>query len=109
MTVTILDDHMSSDRTTHTARLAAGDRHSWEVSWLPGRRLNRNSAITAMMLADVTGPGDIDAGHRLWPQVSGWAAELTLTTPEALTQMANPPGWANVGQSDAIADPEAAE
>lgn len=109
MTVTILDDSMSSDRTPHTARLAPGDRHSWEVSWLPGRRMNRNSAITAMMLADVTGPGDIDAGHQLWPHVSGWAAELTLTAPEALTQMANPPTWANVGQRDAIADPEAAE
>jgi hypothetical protein len=67
MTVTILDDSMSSDRTPHTARLATGDRHSWEVSWLPGRHMDRNSAITAMMLADVTGPGDIDAGHRLWP------------------------------------------
>jgi hypothetical protein len=109
MTVTILDDSMSSDRTPHTARLSAGDRRSWEVSWLPGRRMNRNSAITAMMLADVTGYGDIDARHRLWPHISGWAAELALTAPEALTQMANPPTWANVGRSDAIADPEAAE
>ena len=109
MTVTILDDSMSSDRTPHTARLATGDRHSWEVSWLPGRHMNRNSAITAMMLADLAGPGDIDAGHRLWPHVSGWAAELALTAPEALTQMAYPPTWANVGRSDAISDPEAAE
>ena len=109
MTVTILDDSMSSDRTPHTARLATGDRHSWEVSWLPGRQMNRNSAITAMMLADLTGPGDIDAGHRLWPHVSGWGAELALTVPDALTQMADPPRWANVGRSDAIADPEAAE
>jgi hypothetical protein len=109
MAVTILDDGMSSDRTLHTARLTAGDRHSWEVPWLPGRPMNRNSAITAMMLADVTGHGDVDAGHRLWPHVSGWAAELALTAPEALTQLANPPRWANVGRSEAIADPEAAE
>jgi hypothetical protein len=109
MTVTILDDSMSSDRTPHAARLAPGDRRSWEVSWLPGWRMDRNSAVTAMMLADVTGPGEIDAGHRLWPHVSGWAAELALTVPEVLTQMANPPTWANVGRSDAISDPEAAE
>lgn len=109
MTVTILGDSMRSDCSPHTARLATGDRGSWEVSWLPGRRMNRNSAITAMMLADVTGPGDIDAWHRLWPHISGWAAELALTAPEALTQMADPPTWANVGRTDAIADPEAAE
>ena len=109
MTVTILDDSMSSDRSPHAARLATGGGHSWEVSWLPGRRMNRNGAITAMMLADVAGHGDIDAGHRLWPHVSGWAAELALTAPDALTQMASPPRWANVGRGDAIADPEAAE
>jgi hypothetical protein len=109
MTLTIRDDSMSSDRSPHMARLATGDGHSWEVSWLPGRRLDRNSAITAMMLADVTGPGEIYVGHRLWPPVSGWVAELALAAPEALEQMAKPPSWANVGRSGAMEDPEAAE
>ena len=39
-----------------------GRAHLWEVSWLPGHRLDRNSAITAMVLADLTGPGDASPG-----------------------------------------------
>ena len=47
MALTILDDAMSSDRSAHTARAVPGARHRWEVSWLPGRHLDRNSTITA--------------------------------------------------------------
>jgi excisionase family DNA binding protein len=65
MALTLRDGIMTSDRTTHTARLAPGEEHMWEVSWLPGRHLRRNDAITAMVLADVAGPGDLHAGHRL--------------------------------------------
>jgi hypothetical protein len=43
----------------------------WEVSWLPGRLLTRNDAITAMVLADVTGLGDMHPQHRLWAHVEG--------------------------------------
>lgn len=52
MALTILDDSMSSDLTTHRARLMPTRAHLWEVSWLPGHRLDRNGAITAMVLAD---------------------------------------------------------
>src|SRR6266700_3103461 len=55
MTVTINDATMTSDQTTHVARLVQGSQHLWEVSWLPGRALDRNSAITAMTLADLAG------------------------------------------------------
>jgi hypothetical protein len=104
MTLTILDDSISSDRTPHTARPAPGDGHAWEVSWLPGRHMDRNSAITAIVLADVQGPGDMHAGHHHWPHIESWAAELALTAPEALTQIANLPSW-----KDAVPDdPEAA-
>jgi hypothetical protein len=109
MTMTILDDCMSSDRTPHTARLAPGDRHTWEVSWLPGRHMDRNSAITAMVLADLVASDDMKAGHRLWPHVEGWAAELALTTPEALTRIAGQPGWADTSRTCELDDPEAAE
>src|SRR5690242_10851775 len=51
MTLTINDTTMTSDQTPHTARHAPS-RNGWEVSWLPGRALDRNSAITAMILAD---------------------------------------------------------
>ena len=64
MTVTINDTTMTSDQTAHTARLASGRRHLWEVSWLPGRALDRNSAITAMTLAGLAGEATLtgDAG-----------------------------------------------
>jgi len=84
MTLTIQDKRVSSDNTRHTARLAPGHEHAWRVSWLPGRLLDRNSAITAMTLADVAATDDVRAGHRLWPHIEGWAAELGLTAPDAL-------------------------
>jgi hypothetical protein len=108
MGLTILDDGMSSDRTAHTARRVPGEAHGWEVSWLPGRVLDRNSAITAMVLADVTADGDVTAGHRLWIHVEGWAAELGLTAPDVLTQISSPPGWDRTGKAALPADREAA-
>ena len=51
MTLTIHDTTMTSDQTAHTARQAPS-RNGWEVSWLPGQILDRNTAITAMILAD---------------------------------------------------------
>ena len=91
MTLTINDTTMTSDQTTHTARLTSGRQHLWEVSWLPGRALDRNSAITAMVLADLVGEGDLDERHRLWPFIQSWAAELGLTGSDAINQ-ASPPG-----------------
>lgn len=35
MALTIWDDSISSDRTTHTVRLTPGGHRLWEVSWLP--------------------------------------------------------------------------
>jgi hypothetical protein len=90
MALKILDDSMSSDRSPHTARLLPGAQHTWEVSWLPCRHLNRNEAITAMVLADVTVDGDMRPGHRLWPHVGGWAAELGMTASDALSRTADP-------------------
>src|ERR1700722_3788476 len=72
MAVTILDDSMSSDRTSHRSRLMPGRAHLWEVSWLPGHRLDRNRAITAMVLADLAGPGDLRLGDRQWIFAKGW-------------------------------------
>ena len=92
MTLTINDAAMTSDQTAHTARLAPG-QDLWEVSWLPGRSLDRNSAITAMTLADLTGEHDLNERHQLWPFIQGWAAELGLTGPDAInraTQAASP-------------------
>jgi hypothetical protein len=90
MTLTINDATMTSDQTAHTARQAPGREHLWEVSWLPGRVLDRNSAITAMVLADQAGVRDLDERHRLWPHVEGWAAELGLTGTDAVNRVSQP-------------------
>ena len=90
MTLTINDTTMTSDQTAHTARRAVGSQHLWEVSWLPGRILDRNSAITAMVLADQVGEPDLNERHRLWPFIQSWAAELGLTGPDAINQAGQP-------------------
>jgi hypothetical protein len=61
----------------------------WEVSWLPGQYLDRNEAITAMVLADTTASGDVNPGDRLWPHIRGWAAELRLTAHDAVARTAS--------------------
>jgi hypothetical protein len=83
MTVTITDTAMISDRSHCTARYSP-DRNGWEVSWLPGRLVDRNTAITAMTLADTAAEHDVHDGHPLWPHIESWAAELGLTAPEAI-------------------------
>ena len=70
--------------------------------------MDRNSAITAMVLADVTAHSDVNTGHRLRVHVEGWAAELGLTAPDVLTQVSGPPGWNRTGKTALPADPEAA-
>ena len=92
MILTINDTTMTSDHTEHTARLAAGSEHLWEVSWLPGRGLDRNSAITAMTLAGLAGERDLNEQHQLWPFIQGWAAELGLTGSDAINRASQPGG-----------------
>ena len=91
MTLTINDTTMTSDQSPHTARQAPGREHAWEVSWLPGQVLDRNSAITAMILADTGSEHDLREGHRLWPFIQSWAAELGLTGPDAIARAGQPP------------------
>jgi hypothetical protein len=90
MTLTINDATMTSDQTAHTARHAP-ERNGWEVSWLPGQTLDRNTAITAMILADTAAVQDLHEGHRLWPHVQSWAEELGLTASGAIAQASEPP------------------
>ena len=89
MSLFIGDAAMTSDQSAHTARHAP-DRNSWEVSWLPGQNLDRNSAITAMVLADITTEPDLGKGHRLWPVVESWSAEVGLTGPDAINRASQP-------------------
>ena len=62
MTVTIKDTIVSSDQTPHTARLAPGHQHVWEVSWLPGQIMDGNAATTAMILADAAAQASCTPG-----------------------------------------------
>jgi hypothetical protein len=90
MTSTIDDTTMTSDQTAHTARLASGSQHLWEVSWLPGWVLDRNSTITALILANHFGERDLNERHRLWPFIENWAAELGLTGLDAVNRVSLP-------------------
>ena len=91
VTLTINDTTMTSDQTAHTARQAPSS-HGWEVSWLPGQLLDRTAAITAMTLSDTAAERDLHEGHRLWPYIQGWAAELGLTGHDAVARASQPPG-----------------
>ena len=86
MTLIITDATMTSDQTAHTARQAPGSQLLWEVSWLPGRALDRNRAITAMTLADPASEADLNERHQLWPFIQNWAAELGLTGSDAINR-----------------------
>ena len=105
MTLTINDTTMTSDQTAHTARHAA-ERNGWEVSWLPGQILDRNTAITAMTLADTTAEEDLHEGHRLWPHIQGWAEEVGLTVPDAIARASRPPGDTSRQQERASRQPD---
>jgi hypothetical protein len=118
MALTIDEAIMTSDQSPHVARQAPDDRHGWEVSWLPGRVLDRDTAITAMMLADIAATGDIRPEHRLWPAVQSWSAEVGLTgtdamaraaqRPPAATRQPEPPG-PQAGRLEPDLDREAAD
>jgi hypothetical protein len=90
MSMTITDTTMTSDQTAHTARRAPG-RDGWQVSWLPGQILDRDTAITAMTLAETAAEPGLQDGHRLWPHIQSWAQELGLTVPDAIARAAQPP------------------
>ena len=104
MTLTISDTTMTSDRSLHTARHAP-DRNGWEVSWLPGQLLDRNTAITAMTLADTAAEHDLHDRHPLLPHVESWAEELGLTAPEAIARASQPPSVIDPEQEPASRQP----
>jgi hypothetical protein len=92
MATKISDTEMTSDETRHTARAAEGG--GWVVSWLPGRTLTQNQAITAMTIAEaVAAHADElgNSGSRWWLHIDEWAAEMGLTGPHAVA-------GANVGE-----------
>jgi len=98
MTLQINDDNISSNRTTHTARLLPADQAQWEVSWLPGQSMDRRHALTAMALADAT---------RLSMNIINYAAKLAGPEPEATGDAPTQPARTEPGKSGQLSDPEA--
>ena len=107
MTLTINDTTMTSDHSAHSARHSPA-RNGWEVTWLPGQILDRNTAITAMVLADTAAKCDLQESHRLWPHIQSWAGELGLTAREAIAGVSQPPETAATRKDASAerADPE---
>jgi hypothetical protein len=88
MSTTITDTLMRSTDTAHTAKhIGTG----WEVTWLPGRVLDRNQAVTAMTIAAYVGRGIGLHDDPVWPHIEGWAAELDLTGPRAVVLASESP------------------
>jgi hypothetical protein len=45
-------------------------------------------------------------GHRLWPHIQSWAAELGLTAPEVIAHASDPPSNINRQQEQASRQPD---
>ncbi|NUS55620.1 MAG: hypothetical protein HOV66_12300 [Streptomycetaceae bacterium] len=79
---------MTSDATAHSARCVGGDR--WVVTWLPGRMLTGEQAVTAMTIASTLATHEVSVGDPEWAVLDDWALELGLTAREAVSLIAKP-------------------
>jgi hypothetical protein len=91
MSTRITDTEITSDQTRHaaTAWPVPDEPTLWSVTWLPGRALTRNQAITAVTLAEVVrARADelADPKARLWLHIEGWSAELGVTAAFAVAE-----------------------
>ena len=103
MSLNIQDDIITANHTSHTARRLPGDQPLWEVSWLPGQPMNRNHAVAAMVLADLT-QAEEATGH-LDPEVIGMAAKFM---PEYdISNTSGPAAEPEPGKHGQLSDPEA--
>lgn len=105
MSTRITETGMNSDATPHTATAwpVPGEPTLWSVTWLPGRALTRNQAITAMTIAEMTAePADTENGTEGWQlHLGSWAAELGLSADEAAEMASAPPARSGDEDRDA--------
>lgn len=84
-------ERITSDTTPHTAWRLDCDGDQWEVTWLPGRVLDREDAITALTFAEtvanITRDAVLRTEHPIWPVLQAWAGELGLTADTALAHL----------------------
>jgi hypothetical protein len=94
MSTKITDAEMTSDSTRHTATAwpVDGEPTLWSVTWLPGRALTRDQAITAMTIAEVVAVTDLtDNACKMWLFIDGWAAELGISGSHAVAESSRSP------------------
>jgi hypothetical protein len=89
MGVKIDDTEMRSEATGHTAKRQPSGK--WRASWLPEYDLDRNEAVTAMVLAEHVGHRSCTELDKTWPHITGWAAELGMGPEAALLGIRQPP------------------
>jgi hypothetical protein len=89
MTTTITDRMIRSTDTPHTASVRP-DTY-WTVTWLPKTVLTRNQALTAITLAETIATQPCEPGNPVRDAIDTWAAELGMTTTEAITLATQPP------------------
>lgn len=87
MSLHIASNLMYGDTTEHTAREEDG---TWTVTWLPGRALDRNQAVSAMQIA-VAVAASVEPGDLRFIHVEGWSAELGLSGRDAVAMARKPP------------------
>ncbi|MGV9662172.1 hypothetical protein ACWDUL_25220 [Nocardia niigatensis] len=81
----VSESMMTSDLTAHIARCVGGDR--WVVSWLPGRTLSGQQAVTAMTIASTV--SEQEPTQTEWAMLDGLALALGLTAREAIGMVAS--------------------
>jgi hypothetical protein len=89
MATKITDTEMASDQTRHTARAwpVPDEPTLWSVTWLPGRALTRDQAVTAMTIAEfaITHRGALgDVLSPAWSHLAAWADKIGITPERAL-------------------------
>jgi hypothetical protein len=62
--------------------------------------MGRTPAITAMLLADIAGEGDLHEGHHLWPHLESWAAQLGLIGSDAVARACQPPATSILSRNE---------
>lgn len=111
MSLKITDTTMTSAVTPHTAMAwpvpeVPGEPTLWSVTWLPGRALTRNEAVTAMTIAETLAlhPDALTSADRRWRMLlEPWAHELYLSANEAAELLAAPP---HLGMEEPRSTPE---
>ena len=96
MATSITNLKITSDETEHTATCVDTHLETWTLSWLPGRMITRNQAITGMTLAEAVAKihadgASIDHTHRMWPFIENWASALDLSAPAAVVRTLESP------------------